>query len=118
MYANSDTIDLLLSQPIDQWSSTGLTWRNKLEIMDMDCDYNYAFTLDNWCEMDIKSFAKECLSDQSQLCESLGLVLSMQKEMSSHMIFATSDNALYTPYLELNFSELPLEFTVKENIND
>ena len=118
LYSNSDKIELLLSQPTDQWSSTGLKWESKVEINDMEYNYDYAFSVDNWCEMDITAFIKECFSDQSLLCESRGIVLSMQKEAPCYMVFATSDNALYTPYIELEFSDLPLEFTAKENIND
>lgn len=118
LYANNDTAELLLRQPMDQWSSTRLTWLNRMEAQELDCAYSCTFTPQNWCEIDMTSFVQECLSDQSQLCESIGLILSLEQDTSEYIIFAASDNALYTPYMELTFSELPLEFKNIGTIND
>lgn len=119
LYANTKAIHLLLSQPLDQWSSTSMIWDNKIGIKKLAYDYKYSFTSDNWCEIDITPFLQECFSDQSLLTESIGMVLSMQQSKTSdYMIFAASDHTLYTPYLQLEFSKLPLEFKNIDNINE
>lgn len=105
---------LSLNRVKDQWSSTQMTWSNRMEYEDeisrvkSDRGNVYSF--------DITNFVKECLDDTAMITESCGLLLKTS-EKNSYKIFATSDNSLNPPFIEIIFNKLPSEFTPQENIN-
>lgn len=97
----------------EQWSSTGLTWANKgaagEEIGRLTADQvgNTYF--------DVTGFVKECVNDPAWMSESLGAFISGTEK---NAWLATSDHALYSPYLKITFKERPSYFEAKNNINN
>lgn len=64
---------------------------------------------------DITDFVKDSVGDIVDIAEANGCLLRV--EGGDHVIFATSDNSLYVPYIHLKLSRKPLTFVSRDNIN-
>lgn len=98
----------------DEWSSVWLRWQEKQPIGKIVSE---ATKINNYNNFDITDFIKESVVDFDWLKESYGVVLKTDADKESSF-FASSDNTLYPPYIKITFNQLPLDFEVKENIND
>ncbi len=64
---------------------------------------------------DITSFVKNSVTDEMNISEAEGCVL--RAKGSDYMIYASSDNSQYTPYIHLKLSAKPQAFVPRDNIN-
>lgn len=104
--------DYQLVEPAEQWSSQRLSWRAVNE-GDLVAE---AAAEPSYFRFDITDFVKACLRDQGSFTESRGVILKSASP-SGYRYFATSDHALYPPYIRIDLKEEPWYFTVRENIN-
>lgn len=100
-----------------QWSSTKLSWASRAEVgetiasMEQDQAGNTYFN--------ITEYVKECFADPDWLRESYGMALS---EATNGLVpqtwMATSDSALYPPYVKLRLAKAPVYFEGADSINN
>jgi hypothetical protein len=67
-------------------------------------------------EFDMTEFLKKCFDDTKWQEESNGLLMMLDNS-KSYVIFASSDNSLYPPYIKFYTKALPSVFVPQENIN-
>lgn len=106
---------LKLYAPIDQWSSTQMTWETKVDYaqpqLNADCEYKS----DGWMEMDMTEYVKMAAMDTSWMTETYGNVMICD---DGYAILATSDSGEYFPYFRIRLSELPQKVHKRKTIND
>lgn len=98
-----------------QWSSTGLCWINKVECGEKISTKKIKKSGD--IAFDITKYTWECFTDTTCSTESYGLLLEGTENKNSYRIFASSDNSLYSPYVEITLKSLPIEIICIEDIN-
>lgn len=113
LYSIKESHEVFMYQAKQQWSSTRLTWEDRIESKKVISVINpsekgfYLFK--------ITDFVQECVNDTSWETESLGVLL---KSESSYHILTTSDNAMYSPYIKLILSKMPRKFDPRDDINE
>lgn len=93
-----------------QWSSTTIEWNTKSPPRNL-----ISALEDNY--YDLTNFVKLCLNDETSSSESEGVVMKTNIKERGFKIFATSDNALYSPYLVVRFNKVPEYFSGGTSIN-
>ena len=94
----------------DQWSSTQDTWSKHSDYQDyISC---FSERHHNIAKTEMTEFIKECFDDPYWQMESYGVVFRQAESEQQHYIVSTSDNSLYSPYLEMKMLELPGYFDV------
>lgn len=98
----------------DDWSSTKMVWDNRV------------FPKGSWglkssikgslLSFDISELVKECFESGNKKQESFGYVLR-HSESNDYLILASSENAVYSPFVEIRMSRLPVYFEAVDNIN-
>lgn len=97
-----------------QWSSTRITWDNKIG-GDNKIDQKKVNER-GYYSFNITDVAKECLKDDTMEIESNGISLVAENSADAYRLFASSDNALFSPFEEITFFNLPTAFNpVKRN---
>lgn len=90
------------------WSSTGINWQRgvtpEYKITENIVDKG------GYQRLDITSLAKKCLEDDSCDTESFGIVMQGSETPNCYRAFASSDHALFPPFEEITFYEMPKEF--------
>lgn len=107
----NENSDMLFLYGLDtQWSSTDMTWMNKVKygnkISELKCNKHMI-------KFDITEFTKECLKDPKLGMESRGFVMKSDKMK----IVTTSDNSAIVPFYRIDIKELPGDFIENEYIN-
>ena len=97
----------------DQWSSGGMVWTTK---MTASSPVENCFTNRTQFKIsvDILDFAKKAFDDPSWFTESKGMVVK-GGDIDGYDMIATSDNALYTPYVCVTLDKLPSCFDPIQN---
>jgi hypothetical protein len=111
--SNADTDKFLINENLDQWSSTGLSWKKRnteFSKLDVECTKNE----NGYYSIDITDYAKKCFADETWMTESYGLALGYDGDMQ---MIATSDNPVFIPYLQIDLSAMPDGFYAMEDIN-
>lgn len=117
LYGKKNLRELKMYTNVDQWSSTMMTWNDKLPIDEKRkvlCSEAKGVD-NNWICFNMKRFVKECVEDIEWLTESMGC--RMVQENNDYTAIASSENSLYVPYLEIVLSELPESFRKIDIIN-
>ena len=96
------------------WSSTGLNWNNKIDYGEKITDQ--IIDKSKNIKFEITEFTKKCFSDKTWMTESNGVLLK-GSDNNTYRVFTSSDNSLYSPYVEINLKSLPSSFTCREDIN-
>ncbi len=113
LICDADTDKFVVNENLDQWSSTGLTWR-KRNTKFSQIQTNCTITDNNIYSINITDYAKKCFADDTWMTESYGLTIGYNGDMQ---MIATSDNAMFVPYLQINLSALPEGFYPMADIN-
>lgn len=103
-----------LNRMKEDWSSAQDVWNSRKQ--NMSQAKPQPITLGAWNSFDITKLAKECIVDMSWESETFGLCYQGGDGAPS-LLLATSDNALYTPYLVIRFKSGPEYFVARDNIN-
>lgn len=96
----------------EQWSSTRMQWDSRIRKNEKINKYVIG---NGELQANITDYVKESFLDSSSMIESQGIML---KSKEDECVVATSENAMYTPYVRLVLTEEPLYFKGKENINE
>lgn len=101
---------------VDQfWSSSNINWITKspygscIETQDVEGSGYYYF--------DISEVIRNSLEDDSLDIETFGVLLRAEEDecQGTYKIFASSDNADFSPFLEICFKEKPEKFYITKN---
>ena len=99
----------------NMWSSTGITWNIKYHAYDTESVTE--LTAPGRYSFNITEFVKSAIKDDTWNTEGYGLVMAASKDSSTMKVIATSDNALYQPYVRIDFNDLPWSFEKILTIN-
>ena len=106
--------EICLMDMNEQWSSTQMLWDTRTK------NYNDYLEVKvgkkPYIQFDITEYVKWAIDDEDGMMESTGLLLKT-KERDVFNIIATSDNGLYSPFIQLDIETLPKDFIHQENIN-
>lgn len=105
-FATNSTISL--HKLTSFWASSEITWGNKLEP-----EYKVTekiFEKEGYNKFDITELAKKALEDDSYNTESYGVLMKGDGTKNSYRILASSDHSLFSPFEEITFYEMPIEF--------
>ena len=114
LFAAAGAGNVELREVTQQWSSSNLSWETKTPLGDLVAQ---AEQQDGMLCFDITRYAKECLEDFSLEKESVGLALQMANN-EGYTVLASSDHALYAPYIRIHTNTMPGYFVPKDNINE
>lgn len=103
-----------LNRMKEDWSSAQDVWNSRKQ--NMSQAKPQPITLGAWNSFDVTKLVKECIMDMSWESETFGLCYQ-GGDGGPSLLLATSDNALYTPYLVIRFKSEPEYFVVHDNIN-
>lgn len=111
--SDASTDKFVVNENLDQWSSTGLSWKNrntKFSEVNATC----TIVENGYYSLNITDYAKKCFADETWMTESYGIALGYDGDMQ---VVASSDNSMFIPYLQIDLSAMPEEFYPMEDIN-
>lgn len=98
----------------EDWSSTKMTWENR--VFSESSSRIKPFVNGLFLSFDITDIVKECFESGNKKQESFGYVLR-HPDLNDYLILASSDNGVYSPFVEICVSRLPVFFDALDNIN-
>ncbi len=104
-----------LGQVRSDWSSVRMVWADRKT--DYEPLLSKKIVGGAWNEFDITEFTRQCVADMDWVTEVNGLLLKAKTGQSGYRLFASSDNSLYTPYIEIHLTSAPEFFKGHDNIN-
>lgn len=110
------TPNLVLCENNQQWSSTRVTWSEQKKYKDFELSTGVR-NQQNWIGFDITQFVRNCFNDRRCDLESMGCRLRIKDDDNKYAVIATSDNAMYVPYVKLLLKKLPEKFNSSSPIN-
>ena len=99
----------------DIWSSTVMNWNSRSKTYDVESTANISSS--GRYGFDITKFIKACVKDDKWDTESCGLAMAAQDNSIGSKIISTGDNALYRPYVRIDFYDLPWTYERVFSIN-
>ena len=99
---------IAVCQMEDFWSSTGLTWDNRVKEggeISQKIIKGGGYML-----FDITKIARASMNDTSYNMDSFGILLKERSEENFYRIFASSDHCLFPVFQEVTFYQLPKQF--------
>ena len=103
--------------PREQWSSTRLTWENKVDYYENFKKFTgmYSNGAKGNLKFNLTDFVKSALEDVTGITESWGLVMDTNDKKC---VLPSSDNGEYIPYIKIVMKNLPDNFKKMESVND
>lgn len=98
----------------ENWTSSQIIWSTRKKQSTKYCEN--AMRQNGYNEFDISQYIKKSFEDKYGIEETCGLMFKSETE-NTYAFLATSDNALYSPFLKINLKVLPTAFIPRENIN-
>lgn len=115
LYETPETdLSLRLDSVNQDWSSTNMVWDDRI----LPKAQTVCPVINRLYTFDITDFVNEAVNDVDGFKESNGLVMRAEDNGEGYAILATSDNSVYTPYIEIRLSREPYAFIPRENINE
>lgn len=103
-----------LNRMEEDWSSAQDRWASRKQNMTQSAPQ--PITLGKWNGFDVTKLAKKSISDMSWESETFGLCFQ-GGDGTPPLLLATSETALYTPYLVIRFKREPEYFVARDSIN-
>ena len=106
-----------LNRASKQWSSTEMLWKDKTaegNVIASEEKYK-----NGYLRFDISDYVKDCLGGISWETEDIGTVIKSENtddDDDNYQIISTADNALYSPYIKIDFNSPPINFISQEGI--
>lgn len=112
---NQSALRLTLNQINSQWWCYQLNWDNRNTVSEKYSEANGNFGFKD-VALDITKYTRDCYNDTSWMKESYGLALKADSQ-NKFLIFGSSDNTEYAPYVVMHLKEKPQALHFNENIN-
>lgn len=103
-------IDIYINKVEEFWSSSEMVWMNK--VTPGYTVNKTAVDQGGYVSFDITDLTKKALKDDTCNIESYGVVMEGNNKENSYRVFASSDNALFPPYEEITFYNMPKNINI------